>query len=200
MVSFDTVEQFEILIADYFGAKYGIATDSCTHAIELSLRYDLIQISSCPRHTYLSIPMTLSKLGIDWSWSSDKWSLYYFLGNSRVVDAAVLWQENSYISGTLMCLSFQFKKHLPIGRGGMILTDNCTEYEILKSMSYDGRDTSLPWAEQDIKQLGYHYYMTPESAEYGINQFYNVKDIVPRKRDYRNYPDISNMSVFNNGS
>ena len=31
--------------------------------------------------------------------------------------------------GTHMVLSFQFQKHLKIGRGGMILTDNKEAYE-----------------------------------------------------------------------
>ena len=33
------VENFEKTIADYFNAPYAIATDCCTHAIELCLRY-----------------------------------------------------------------------------------------------------------------------------------------------------------------
>ena len=38
-----------------------------------------------------------------------------------------------------MCLSFQYQKHLSLGRGGMILTDNFDDKKILKEMSYDGR-------------------------------------------------------------
>lgn len=201
MPSFDTVKQFESSVANYFGAKYGVATDSCTHSIELSLRHDSVYKTSCPNRTYLSIPMTLTKLCIEWDWNSDKWHSCYFLHHTRIIDAAVLWKQNGYIPGSLMCLSFQFKKHLPIGRGGMILTDNYDDYVSLKAMSYDGRcDNDIPWAEQDVTQIGYHYYMTPESAEYGIEQFHRVKDIVPKRWSYLNYPDLSKMSVFNNGS
>ena len=32
------VIQFEKKIAKFFGSKYAVATDSCTHAIELCLR------------------------------------------------------------------------------------------------------------------------------------------------------------------
>ena len=28
-----------------------------------------------------------------------------------------MWRENSYIPKTMMCLSFQFQKHLSLGRG-----------------------------------------------------------------------------------
>ena len=36
---FEIVDQFEKTIAKFYGAPYAIATDSCTHAIELSLRF-----------------------------------------------------------------------------------------------------------------------------------------------------------------
>ena len=43
---------------------------------------------------------------------------------NNVIDAAVLWEKNSYVKGTMMCISFQFQKHLSLGRGGMILLDD----------------------------------------------------------------------------
>jgi dTDP-4-amino-4,6-dideoxygalactose transaminase len=33
------VTEFEQKIAEFFGAKYAVATDCCTHAIELRIRY-----------------------------------------------------------------------------------------------------------------------------------------------------------------
>ena len=58
-MSFDVVEQFEQRIAEFYGAPYAVAVDCCTHAVELCLRYKKIQKTSVPKHTYLSIPMTL---------------------------------------------------------------------------------------------------------------------------------------------
>ena len=200
MSSFNTVKEFEETISNYFGSKYGVATDSCTHAIELSLRYDNVKNATCPSRTYLSVPMTLTKLGIGWSFNDNEWESYYYLGNTRIIDAAVLWKLNSYIPGTLMCLSFQFRKHLPIGRAGIILTDDYDAYNSLKSMSYDGRNNNLSWSKQDIKQIGYHYYMTPESAEYGLSKFHTVKNNKPKKWSYKDYPNLSELTVFKNGS
>lgn len=197
MPSFNTVSQFEEVISNYFGSPYAVSTDSCTHGIELSLRYDRVSKTTCPARTYLSVPMTLKKLGIDWSFLDNRWESYYYLSNTRIIDAAVLWKENSYIAGTLMCLSFQFRKHLAIGRAGMILTDEYDTYNNLKELSYDGRNNNIPWAEQDIHQIGYHYYMTPESAEYGIEKFKQVKDLSPKLWSYKDYPDLSNLTVFN---
>jgi dTDP-4-amino-4,6-dideoxygalactose transaminase len=126
------------------------------------------------------------------------WEDYYYIGNTNIIDAAVLWRETSYISGTLMCLSFQFKKHLSLGRGGMILLDNEKDYVDLKAMVYDGRERDVPWAEQNISKMGYHYYMTPEVAETGIDKFNIVKNITPKKWNYLNYPNLENMEVFKN--
>jgi dTDP-4-amino-4,6-dideoxygalactose transaminase len=96
-----------------------------------------------------------------------------------------------------MCLSFQFKKHLNLGRGGMILLDNEEQYNILRKMRYDGRTDDKPWAEQDIETIGYHYYMTPESAQLGLKRFQEVVNVEPKHWSYDNYPDISKMKVFN---
>ena len=193
---FEIVSKFENTVSNWFGAPYGVATDSCTHAIELCLRLKEVQYSSCPEQTYISIPMTFKKLGIDWSWTAEPWDNYYTLGHTNIIDAAVFWKKNSYIPKTLMCLSFQYKKHLSLGRGGMILLDDPYDYQRLIKMSYDGRTRGAPWAKQDISMMGYHYYMTPETAELGLAKFEQVKNIEPTTWNYQSYPTLSSMTVF----
>ena len=190
------IVEFEKTIAEYYNSPYAIAVDCCTHAIELCLRYLGSNNTTCPKYTYLSVPMTFMKLGLSWQFTDEQWHDYYYIGNTNIVDAAVYWQQNGYISNTLMCLSFQFKKHLKLGRGGMILLDDKSAYDKLSKMRYDGRDISIPWALQDIDCLGYHYYMTPETASKGIEEFNKVKDVAATKWSYQNYPDISTMKVF----
>lgn len=193
-----TVCDFEKKIADFFGAPYAIAVDSCTHGVELCLRYKQSNNVTIPKKTYVSIPMIAMILGLNWEWKDENWQDYYYIGNTNIIDAAVLWRKNSYVPGTYMSLSFQFKKHLSLGRGGAILLDNKEDYEILKKMSYDGRDNSIPWAEQDISVLGYHYYMTPETAQLGLEKFEMVKDAPTITWTQDLYPDLSTMSVFDN--
>lgn len=190
------VSDFEQQIARYYGSQYAVATDCCTHAIELCLRLIKPQSVTCPTHTYLSVPMTFEKLGMQWAFYDVKWSDYYYIGNTNIIDAAVYWKQDGYIPNTFMCLSFQYKKHLNLGRGGMILLDNKDDYVALKKMSYDGRYGDTPWAEQNIETLGYHYYMTPETAQVGINKLKEVKDNVPKQWSFKDYPDISKMKVF----
>jgi len=190
------VNDFEKLIANYFNAPYAVATDCCTHAIELCLRLIKPASTGCPKHTYPSIPMTFNKLNIPYVWTDELWENYYYLNNTNIIDAAVYWKENGYIPGTLMCVSFQFQKHLNLIRGGIILLDNLEQYNILNKMRYDGRDLSKPWREQDIDTMGYHYYMPPETAQLGIEKFQIIKDIPPKHWCYKEYPDISKMKVF----
>ena len=190
------IEEFEFRIAEFFGSPYAVATDCCTHAIELSLIHTGYNGITVPTHTYLSIPMTCIKLGLDWTWKEEEWSDYYFLGGTNIVDAAVLWGEGTYVPNTFMCLSFQFKKHLSLGRGGMILLQDKGDYDTLKKMSYDGRDFNRPWAEQDITSMGYHYYMTPEVAKTGIELLESRKKSPAKKWSHKDYPYLPNMSVF----
>lgn len=190
------VEQFENLIKNYFGSPYAIAVDCCTHAIELCLRVTKPKKVSCPKKTYLSVPMTFSKLNIPWTWTDALWKDYYFIANTNIIDAAVFWKENGYIKNTLMCLSFQFKKHLNLCRGGMILLDNKSQYDLLKKMRYDGRIDNKPWHEQQVDVLGYHYYMTPETAQLGLEKFEVAKNTNPKLWSYLDYPDLSELPVF----
>lgn len=195
-MSFKLVELFEEKIANFYGSNYAVATDCCTHSIELCLRYLKIQKTACPTHTYLSIPFTLSKLGINWCWRNNEWTDYYYLSGTPIIDAAVYFKEGGYISGTHMCVSFQFKKPLSLGRGGAILCDNYQDYVSLKKMSYDGRFGDEPWSKQDIDTIGYHYYMTPETAQLGLEKLPNAHLRNTKKWTWRDYPFLPEFKVF----
>jgi len=195
-MGFESVKNFEQKIANWFGSKYAVAVDSCTHGIELCLRMYGTSVIEVPKRTYLSVPMLANKLKIDLVWKDENWKEYYEIGNTGIYDAAVLWRKNSYIPKTRMCLSFQFQKHLSLGRGGMILCDNKITYKELKRMSYDGRLPDIPWREQNINMFGYHYYMTPEIAQLGLDKLEEAKNTKPRKWVLEDWPDLTQMEIF----
>lgn len=199
-MSFKSVEEFEQKIAKFFGAPYAVAVDCCTHGIELCLRHQNIKSMTVPKRTYISVPLLSKKIGIELKWKEEDWEDYYYIDDTNIVDAAVLWKENSYVPGTMMCVSFQFRKHLSLGRGGIILTDNEAAAAELKKMSYDGRLPDIPWAEQDISTMGYHYYMTPETAELGLKKLPDAINSEPRKWRLSDWPDLTQMSIFKSGS
>lgn len=193
--SFEAVTEFEKKIAEFYGAPYGVAVDSCTHGIELCLRYTKVDNITCPTRCYPSVPMLANKLNINLNWADIEWENYYWL-SPNIIDAAVYWKQNSFIPHNYMCLSFQFQKHLSLGRGGMILTDNKEAARILKKMSYDGREPGIPWRQQNIDIMGYHYYMTPEVAQDGLNKLQKAIDTEPKIWTIDDYPDISKFKVF----
>ena len=195
-MSFEKIIEFENEIAKYFGAPYAVAVDCCTHGLELCLRQQEIKSITVPIHTYVSVPFLAKKLNIVLNWCSCNWVDYYYLGDNNIIDAAVFWRPDSYIAGTFMCISFQFRKHLSLGRGGMILTDNEESAKELKKMSYDGRTPDIPWAEQDIGTMGYHYYMTPEIAKLGLEKLPAAIKTTPKQWTVNDWPDLTKMSIF----
>jgi len=195
MNNFLILEQFEKKLSDFFGSPFAVVVDSCTHGIELALRYTNSTKIYCPKRTYLSIPFLSEKLKIDLEWRDENWQDYYYLTDS-VIDAAVLWRKNSYIPNTFMGISFQYQKHLSLGRGGVLLLDDEIAAKQIKKMSYDGRLPNIPWREQDIDTIGYHYYMTPETAKLGIDKFEEATKTEPKKWTVSDWPDLTKMKIF----
>ena len=195
-MSFNKIKEFENKIAEFYGAPYAVAVDCCTHGVELCLRREKARGIAVPRRTYVSIPMLADKLNIDLVWKDEDWIDYYYL-TDNIIDAAVLWKKDSYIPGTYMSISFQFRKHLSLGRGGVILTDDKTAALELKKMSYDGRHPDYSWSTQNITTLGYHYYMTPETAQLGLDKLDLAIKTPPKKWTVNDWPDLTEqMDVF----
>ena len=124
-----------------------------------------------------------------------QWSGKYQLKPFDIWDGAVRWTEGMY-EGGFHIVSFQLKKRIPIGRGGMILTDDPVAAEWFRKMTYDGRDLTIGYMEDDFQYLGYHYYMTPEDAVRGII----LMDQIPKKNldsgNNTTYSDLSTKKVF----
>jgi hypothetical protein len=196
----DIVDIWERKVADYWGAKYAISTDCCSHAIFLSLQYLLstgdLEPSTeviVPRHTYVSVPMQILHSGLKVRFKDISWTGYYRFDPTPVIDAAVMWEEGGYIKDSLMCLSCQIKKAIPIGRGGIILTDNSNAAQWLKLASYDGRDLTTPYdTSGHVKMIGWHYYQTPEDCARGIILMDQIGNIGKYMGD-KDYPDVSLM-------
>jgi len=195
--AFDKIKQFELALAEYTGAPYTIMTDCCTHAIEMCLRYDDVKEVRMTPRTYLSIPMTMHKLGIQYTYTSEEqWLGEYSFGLTRIWDSARRLEENMYRPGTMQCLSFGYDKPLQIGRGGAILLDDSSAYESLIRMRYDGRDlNTVPWTNQKEFKVGYHYKPRPEEAELGIALLQGIKENKPKPK-YVEYADLRQFTII----
>lgn len=201
----DIIDIFEKKICDFTGSKYAILVDCCSHGIFLSIKYlqSINELSTnntliIPKRTYASVPMQIAHAGFKYSFEDLEWSGLYQIKNTRIWDSAVRWTKNMYIgNNSLQVVSFQIKKRIPIGRGGVILTDDEKAAKWLKLASYDGRNLLTPYTDPDhISIKGYHMYMTPEDAARGII----LMDIMPEVNDdsgtHLNYTDLSLIDIL----
>jgi len=192
------IEMFEEAVAEYAGSKYGIATSSQTNAVFLCLELLKIKGIIKPRHviqvpkqTYMSIPMTILNAGLQLEFRDEKWSGAYQLTPTPIYDSAVRFTKDMYVKDSLYCVSFQYKKALPIGRGGMILTDDEEDKILLEQLRFNGRTNGISQSEDTYKIRGWNMYMIPEQAARGLT----LLSLLPEKNkdiaSYQDYPDVS---------
>ena len=194
-MSFDTILEFEQKLAEFTGAPYAIMTDCCTHAIELCLRYDKVRSTAFTAYTYLSIPMTMHKLGISYSYTDDTWTGEYPFESTRIWDSARRLEQDMYRKGTMQCLSFGHGKPLEIGRGGAVLLDDPVAYKTILAQRYDGRDLTVsPWPSQKTFRVGYHYKPTIEEATIGLEKLMQVAIDKPTPRNVA-YADLREITI-----
>jgi hypothetical protein len=238
--------EFEKALCDYTGAPYAVAVDNCSNALFLALYYELHvqspydkdvkgysydkQTVIIPRHTYPSVACEIMHAGgkvefID----NSKFGFpdhfvkgAYFLRNTIVMDSALHFTHDMYVPSTHMCLSFTGPyKHLKLGKGGAILTDDKAAYEWFKRARFSGRQecsyhddnfdetlykvSGLSENECSVSisvppVVGWNFYMLPEIAARGLQmmtQFYN-QDGTPRHNEdlCLPYPDLSKFKLW----
>jgi dTDP-4-amino-4,6-dideoxygalactose transaminase len=213
----DVVDIFEEKVAKFAGSKYAISIDCCSHGIFLCLKYlesigeTIENVKNAkykfgeiiiPSRTYVSAPMQINQSGYAVKFEDVEWSGLYRLQPTRVWDAAVRWTKDMYVGNdALQIVSFQIKKRIPIGKGGIILTDDKDAYDWLKLARYDGRDMTVPYTDENhILMMGYHMYMTPEDAARGIILMDEVNKHSDEHEDtggHLNYTDLSSLKIFN---
>ena len=201
---FDVVDLFEEKVAQYAGSKYGVAVDSCSAALFLCCKYLEVTEVILPARTYPSAPSSVINAGGTVEFEDYEWKGCYQFAPYPIYDSAVRFYKDMYsrlVNGynSLLhrqfyyCLSFHSKKHLPIGRGGMILTDDEKAVAWFKKARFDGRTEHAPILDDDFS-VGWHYYMTPENAARGLLLMNSINDYNPDILD--EYPDLSNCEAY----
>jgi hypothetical protein len=192
-MSFDALFKFEQDLAEYTGAPYVVATDGCTHAIELCMRLDNVQSTAFTAYTYLSIPMLMHQLRINYILTTEEWHGEYQFHGTRIWDSARRLEPNMYRPGQLQCLSFGNTKPLELGKGGAILVNNEEEYEILSRWRADGRNLREPkWGTPGTQYfVGWHYCPTLELCEQGSKLLPSITPVSQKAV----YPDCRNILI-----
>lgn len=194
---FKIVDMFEEHMADYTGAPYAVAVDSCTNALFLCCKYFNVNEVTIPAKTYLSVPQSVIHAGGKIKFREQDWNGIYQLEPYPIWDAAKRLTSGMYISGSFMCLSFHIKKHLKIGKGGMILTDNADAVKWFKQARYEGRN-EVPYKQDDITVMGWNMYMTPVEAAMGLALMQNYPEHMEDQPEPGGYRDLREFSLFKN--
>lgn len=198
MNAFDSVRSFEAAIAEYSGSKYAVAVDSCSNALFLCcLRANIKGQTVCiPKHTYISVPCAIIHAGGKVVFNDISWSGMYQLKPFSIWDGAKRFTRNMYVKDSFHCLSFHMKKHLPLGRGGAILTDDKDAYDWFKLMRFDGREECGLNDQKEFTVLGWNFYMSPDIASRGLWLMNTIKDHNADLEEVPQYPDLSKIKIF----
>jgi len=197
----DAISIFEKKIAEFTGAKYAVAVDNLTDGLFLCLGVlnKLLDPIIIPNRTYCSVPMTILNAGYGLQLKDIAWSGMYQLTPMPIWDCAVSFKKDMYKEGQLMVLSFQHKKRLCIGKGGMILTDHEGYYKWLIAARYEGRNLDVNQWDDEYSMIGWNMYMSPDDAARGILIFDDLIENNTKWEDWagsENYPDLSTKKIF----
>jgi dTDP-4-amino-4,6-dideoxygalactose transaminase len=198
-------EEFEKKVAEYTGAPYAVALDNMSNALFLALYYEKVSglEISIPSRTYMSVPCEIIHAGASVKFEpvdGEKIKGAYQLKPTKVWDCALRFTSNMYVKNTHMCLSFTGPyKHLKLGKGGMIITDDEKAYKWFKKARFSGRN-ECSYHDDSFDMLGWNFYMMPEIAARGLllmTHFYNL-DGTPKHNDDLElpYPDLSKYEIY----
>lgn len=200
---FTVVKMFEENVAEYAGSRYAVAVDNGTDALFLCLKYqqhisplkpgwEPVSIT-IPKRTYLSVPQAILHAGYPVEFKDLEWSGVYQLMPLPIWDGCARFTKGMY-GGGFHCLSFHWKKHLKIGKGGMILTNDEEAVDWFKRARYEGRQEGVPYTEDPLSVCGWNMYMLPEQAARGMLLLMNMPDDNPDMRE--NYADLTQYEIF----
>jgi len=194
-------EMFEQKVAEYTGAPYAVAVDSCSNAIFLSLMYVGVKDLDIviPSKTFMSVPCEIKHAGANVRFHDIKWSGAYRLFPTPVWDSALRFTNSMYINGSLQCISFTGpSKRLKLSKGGMILTDDVDAYNWLKRARMSGR-RELAYMDDNFDMIGWNFYMLPELAVRGLTLmrgFYKDGKAISFPDIEGVYSDLSKFEIY----
>ena len=208
---YQVTAMFEAALCEYTGAPFAVALDNGSNALFLALKHERIegQEITIPARTYPSVPCAIIHAGGRVKFDAgvcvtgaDGKNLKgaYLLEPTRVYDSALRFTAGMYIPGSFMCLSFTGPyKHLKLGKGGAILTDDEAAAAWFKRSRFSGRRECSYHADR-FDMTGWNFYMMPEIAARGVllmAQFYDLDGKPKENRDIElPYPDLSQAEAY----
>ena len=207
---FDVVRDFEAAVAEYTGAPYCVAVNSCTMALFLACKYSEVGEVEIPKRTYVSVPMSIIHAGGSVRFRDEDWVGSYQLeqapwnGRGIIFDSARRFTSGMYGATVdnvpvFECVSFHRSKILDLSQGGAILHNDPQADAWFRRARFDGRAEGVEPKDDTFDTLGYHCYMSPDVAAHGL---WRLSYLPKHNDDLPNddYPDLSKIPLFQRSS
>jgi hypothetical protein len=123
------------------------------------------------------------------------WLGSYSIGDTSVWDSARYFSSDMHLPGRMTCVSFHWSKTLGIQQGGAILHDDPEADAWLRRARFDGRAEGVAPKDDSCITMGWHCYMSPETAAAGLVRLSHL----PRHNQplpNSDYPDLSKLECF----
>jgi len=200
------VEEFETNFLNYVGAKYACSVNSATNAIFLMLlnKNTIVDVPSLIPPVVLNAIITSGNTprftdNIDWVGSS--YILHEF-DDYKIIDSAQRVDRNQFANeandNDLMFFSFYPTKPVGSSDGGIIVSNDKSKIDYLKTLSFNGMSFSTNNWERKVIMPGYKFYMNSIQA-YIANE--NLKLLDAKKERLSEIRNIYNKELgYNNTS
>lgn len=189
---------FEEALCEYTGARYAVATTSCTMAILIALAYHrryCDPVVTMPRLSYVGVPASIRSAGFKVAFRSEDWSGEYQFEPLPVWDSARRFTSGMFRDGSMQCVSFHWSKILGLSQGGAILHDNPNADQWLRRARFDGRTEGVPAKQDQVQYPSWHAYLSPEVSAHGLMKL----SLLPKDNPdlpLSDYPDLSLQEAF----
>ena len=148
-----------------------------------------------PKHTYVSVPMSIINAGVKVNFRDEEWVGEYELQPYNIWDCARKFTSNMFKPGRFQCVSFHASKILGDTQGGAILHDDPEADKWFRKARFDGRTEGVAPKDDHFDTIGYHCYMSPDvAARLLLKLSVLPKHNPPLPND--DYPDLSTFEVF----
>ena len=199
MSPYKVTQDFEKALCEYTGAKYAVAVNSCTAALQLCIEWNMpgqgMSYVEIPRRTYVSVANAIIRAGYSVRFRDERWRGAYKLEPINVWDCARRFTGGMYVEGQFQCVSFSSSKILGIEQGGAILHDCDSADPWFRKMRFDGREEGVDPREQNFDLVGHHYIMLPSIAAQALLKLYHLPKHNEDLPEY-DYPDLSKCAAF----
>lgn len=198
---FNVVKDFESEVAAYTGARFVVATTSCTQAILMACvwwrqRRAGWNVAHMPRFSYVGVPASLLNAGFTAvEFHDDDWRGEYLIEPTNIWDSARRFTSGMYRPGQMQCTSHHWSKILGLSQGGCILHDDPEADVWLRRARFDGRTEGVDAKGDQVQYPSWHAYLSPEVAAHGLMKL----SLLPKHNadlPQSDYPDLSMIKAF----